>query len=94
MRQFCCANAQQSTCFPTRTGTIVRSGQLEVPTPAWPDAACPKTGAGGASGEQLASIFCVPKTNSTLDGVTGLPGPGAVILPVRQCWRKPGQACP
>jgi hypothetical protein len=72
----------------------MRTGQLEVPTPAWPDTSYPKTGVGGTSGENLSSVFCIARTNGTIDGVTGLPGPGALILPVKQCYKKLGDACP
>jgi len=94
LSQFCCNNTQHTPCFPTKTGTIVRTGQLEVATPTWPDPTYPKTGVGGTSGENLASVFCIAKTNSTIDGVSGLPGPGALILPVKQCYKKLGQTCP
>ena len=94
INQSCCANAQQTPCFPTKTGSIVRTGQLEAPTPQWPDTTYPKTGVGGTSGENLVSVFCEAKTNSTIDGVTGLAGPGAIILPVKQCYSKLGQTCP
>ena len=48
-----------------------------VPTPPWPDAAYPKT----ANGSVFAATFCIPAANDLISGVTGLPGPGALILP-------------
>ena len=72
----------------------MRSGQREVAEPAWPDPGYPKVGVGSADGAHLAGTFCWRRTNSNVDVVTGLPGPGAVVLPVRQCWRKPWQTCP
>ncbi len=95
VHQLCCQNAQHTPCFATAGGgEIVRTGAPEIPTPAWPDAAYPKVGVGGEAGMRLVSVFCVDRTNAAVDGVSGLPGPGAVILPVAQCWRRPGQACP
>jgi hypothetical protein len=64
--QLCCSNNTAIPCFPTRGGTITRAG-----TPAAP---------GGT--QVAAASFCIPATDSTLINVTtGLPGPGALLLP-------------
>jgi hypothetical protein len=65
--QLCCSNNTAIPCFPTRGGgTIERTG-----TPIPPDG----TGA-------FAAFFCIARTSSALiNTVTGLPGPGALILP-------------
>jgi hypothetical protein len=80
--QVCCSNNTQLPCFPTATSGIVRSGIAGVPTPAWPDETYPKSG-----DARLVSTFCEPATGSAVvDIVTGLPGPGALTLPVSQTW--------
>jgi hypothetical protein len=65
--QLCCSNSTSTPCFPTKNnGTISR------------------TGSPGTDGQTLvsAATFCIARTNSTLINVTtGLPGPGAVLLP-------------
>jgi len=94
VHQFCCDDARQSPCFPTKTGSIVRVGQREVPEPAWPDPGYPKVGVGSADGAHLAGTYCMGQTFSTVDRVSGLPGPGAIVLPVRQCWSQLGRTCP
>jgi hypothetical protein len=99
--QYCCQNAQHTPCFPTKAnsstgGMIIRTGVMEAPaTPAaWPETTYPKTGAGvGDTGEKLVNVFCIGKTNTNIDTVSGLPGPGALILPVKQCYKKLGQDC-
>jgi hypothetical protein len=80
IKQYCCSNDTTVSCFPTGppdNGSIVRSGTPVVPTPPWPDAAYPKT----ANGSVFAATFCIPAANDLISGVTGLPGPGALILP-------------
>jgi hypothetical protein len=82
--QVCCATNTQLACFPTGSGTgaIVRTGAAAAPLPAWPDAGFPKT-----SSATLVSTFCESATGSILvDAVTGLPGPGALVLPVAERW--------
>jgi hypothetical protein len=84
INQTCCSNNTQLPCFPTAPGTagvIVRTG-IPVPVlPAFPDTSSPKT----ASGAKLAAVFCEARTtDATVDGITGLPGPGAILLPVEQ----------
>jgi hypothetical protein len=65
--QLCCSNSTSTPCFPTKNnGTISR------------------TGSPGTDGQTLvsAATFCIARTNSTLINVTtGLPGPGALLLP-------------
>jgi hypothetical protein len=67
--QVCCSNNTSVPCFPTRNGgTIERSG---------------KRATDGQSGA-LAATFCIAPTQSTTVNITsGLPGPGAMILPVQ-----------
>jgi hypothetical protein len=69
LSQLCCSNNTATPCFLTRSGgTITRQG-----TPAPP---------GGT--QVAATTFCIPATDSTLINVTtGLPGPGALLLPGR-----------
>jgi hypothetical protein len=44
--------------------------------------------AGSLTGAVLAATFCVPATGTTVvDALTGLPGPGAVLIPVTETWR-------
>ena len=83
--QVCCANDSTRPCFPSAGGgSIVRNGSAGVPAPAWPDATYPKTG-----DATLAATYCVPASGSNLvNGSTGLPGPGAVLLPVSGEWSK------
>jgi hypothetical protein len=65
--QACCSSNTATPCFLSKaTGSITRTG-----TPAPPNG----TGA-------YAATFCIARTTSTLiNTVTGLPGPGALILP-------------
>jgi hypothetical protein len=80
--QRCCSNDTRRACFPSAPdsgGAIVRTGNAVVPAPAWPDPVYPKT----ASGTVLAATFCLdPTASSQTNIVTGLPGPGALLLPV------------
>jgi hypothetical protein len=79
LSQTCCANNPQLPCFPTANGgEIVRTGSAAPPTPAFPDPTYPKT-----TDVTLVAAFCERSTgSSTVDTVTGLPGPGAIILPM------------
>ncbi len=65
--QVCCSNNTELPCFPTKNnGTIERTG-----TPVLP-------GGRGA----FSALFCIARTESSLiNTTTGLPGPGALILP-------------
>jgi len=73
--QFCCANNTALPCFPTSPasaaaglGKISRTGKPVVP--------------GDTTGGTFAGTFCIAHTDSSLiNSVTGLPGPGALLLP-------------
>lgn len=85
INQTCCSNNPTQPCFPTATdsppGQIIRTGTPVAPLPLWPDPTYPKTVEGGRS----AAVFCEAKTNDdTVDILTGLPGPGALLLPYTQ----------
>jgi hypothetical protein len=74
--QVCCNDSTDTPCFPD---PIVRTGTASPPVPAWPDPTYPKTSTTGA----LVATLCVGATNAgAVDMATGLPGPGAIILPV------------
>jgi hypothetical protein len=82
LSQACCASSTATPCFPTATGDLVRSGSAATPLSAWPDPTYPKS-----AQATLVSTFCEPRTGSAvLDVVAGLPGPGALVLPVAQTW--------
>jgi hypothetical protein len=84
--QVCCSTDPTRACYPTKTGApIQRVGKAEQPTPAWPDPTYPKT-----SNVVTVATFCEPATGTgSLDGLTGLPGPGAIILPAAAQWMRP-----
>src|SRR5262249_45807225 len=67
--QLCCSDRSSTPCFPSRDdGTITRRGT-------------PATDGGTAV---LAATFCIPRPSSPLlAATTGLPGPGALLLPAR-----------
>jgi len=67
--QVCCSNHTDQPCFPTgEGGTIQRAG---------------KRATDGQTGA-LAATFCIGATQSATVNITsGLPGPGAMILPVQ-----------
>ena len=53
-----------------------------MPTPAWPDPTYPKTG-----DATLVATFCEAATGTAaVDIATGLPGPGALTLPLTQSF--------
>jgi hypothetical protein len=82
--QNCCANNTQQPCFPTGNpnGQIVRTGSAAPPTPAFPDPTYPKTG-----NVTLVATYCEGTSGATtVDLVTGLPGPGALVLPMAATW--------
>jgi hypothetical protein len=85
IKQTCCAGNTKVSCFPTANGgTLTRTGSASVPTPAWPDATYPKTGTGA-----LVATFCEGATGTVLvDQPSGLPGPGAIILPASEVWSR------
>ncbi len=81
--QFCCFTDPQRACFPTASGApIVRRGTATAPVPPFGDPTFPKIG-----GLTLGSAFCVPGSTSPLvDAIVGLPGPGALVLPMAATW--------
>ena len=83
--QVCCSSDTTLPCFPTANGgQIVRTGQAAPPTPPFPDPTYPKTGSGA-----LVATFCEPASGTgTIDVVTGLPGPGALVFPMTGEWIK------
>lgn len=84
--QLCCNNQTNKPCFTLANGgTVNRAGNPGVPQPALPDTTYPKTATAGV----LASTFCIPATGrSSIDQVTGLPGPGAIQLTGPAEWSK------
>ncbi|HEV7731448.1 MAG TPA: hypothetical protein VGR62_04760 [Candidatus Binatia bacterium] len=81
INQTCCSNSTSTPCFPTAAdspGVILRTGVPVPLMPAWPTSS-PQS----ATGTVLAATFCVPRTtDQSVDILYGLPGPGAVLLPV------------
>lgn len=74
LSQMCCSNRTTLPCNPVG---ITRTGKRGIPQPAWPDPTYPKSGPG-----TMAAVFCESATNNQLvNSSTGLPGPGALILP-------------
>lgn len=84
LSQVCCSSDASKPCFPTRNGgLIVRKGRAAAPT------VDPTNANRATSNEVLVSNFCIPATQAcTVDPVTGLPGPGAIVLPVAAEWLK------
>jgi hypothetical protein len=90
--QVCCSNSPTTPCFPTGSGgagVVERVGRALVPTPPWPAPEYPKaTACAPGSCTVLAGSFCEAATGTgSIDGLTGLPGPGAILLPVAAEWR-------
>jgi len=83
LSQNCCTNDTTQPCFPTaNNGQIVRTGSTAPPAPPFPDPTYPKTG-----NVTLVATYCEGSAGSTLvDVVTGLPGPGALVLPMAATW--------
>ena len=83
LSQVCCVGDTTKACFPTNTANPANAGKIDrtgVPmpvSPAWNDPTFPKTSTG-----TVVSLFCIPATTSnTVNTTSGLPGPGALILP-------------
>jgi hypothetical protein len=77
--QNCCTGNTSTPCFPD---PIVRAGSTAAPTPAFPDPTFPKTG-----NVTVVGTFCEASSGSPLvDTVAGLPGPGAILLPMAATW--------
>ena len=53
-----------------------------TPAPPFGDPSYPKVG-----GVTLVGTFCAPASGSSLvDAIVGLPGPGAIVLPMATAW--------
>jgi hypothetical protein len=85
LSQACCVNKTTQPCFLyDASENLTRTGKANPPQPPLPDQTYPKATTG-----VLASTFCIPATGkSTIDSVTGLPGPGAILLNATQSWTK------
>jgi hypothetical protein len=84
--QYCCSNAPATPCQPTRAGNpvgvVTRTGKTAVASPPWPDPTYPKLTRGAVT----VATFCVPASGTnSVDGLSGLPGPGALVLPSDIC---------
>ena len=82
LSQACCSTQTNLPCFATKNGgSITRTGEADPPTPAWPDSTYPKM----SSGSSLVATFCAGATEkAVINNTSGLPGPGALILPVTE----------
>src|SRR5262249_38167256 len=80
--QLCCSNNTGLPCFPTKGGgQISRTGTPVIP--------------GDTTGGVFAGTFCIAHTDSGLiNQVTGLPGPGALLLPSTAGAGAPGPGAP
>jgi hypothetical protein len=85
LSQACCVNKTNQPCFlRDASANITRTGKANPPQPPLPDTTYPKSMTG-----VLASTFCIPATGTnTIDTVTGLPGPGAILLNGNGSWTK------
>ena len=87
LSQLCCDDNTALPCFPTGPADVGRIERTGAATPA------------GSSypslvPETLVATFCEAATSSaTLNQVSGLPGPGALVLPVTACWRTADAPC-
>jgi hypothetical protein len=82
LNELCCVDDPERPCFATQSGAIVRNGSATAPSPPFGNPAFPKTG-----GATLAGAFCIPSSGSALvDTLVGLPGPGALLLPMTTVW--------
>jgi hypothetical protein len=94
LSQYCCSSDPTRPCQPTRDGTpIARTGKPGAPVDSsgmgYGQGTYPKTG-----DVVTVATFCEPGTGTgSVDGLTGLPGPGALILPSTATWSR-GQATP
>lgn len=84
--QLCCNSNTAKPCFTLANGgTVNRSGFADPPTEVTPGTGYPKHSSKGV----LAATFCIPATGkSSIDQVTGLPGPGAIQLTGTADWCK------
>ncbi|MCW5892806.1 MAG: hypothetical protein KIT14_20020 [bacterium] len=80
INQTCCSDNPILPCFPSApdaSGALARTGTPAALVP--PDPALPRSGDG-----VLAHVGCMPRTtDSTVDILTGFPGPTAWLLPFR-----------
>jgi len=85
LSQACCVNKTSQPCFlRDASGNLTRTGKANPPQPPLPDTTYPKSQTG-----VLASTFCIPATGTnTIDTVTGLPGPGTILLNGGGTWTK------
>lgn len=81
--QLCCTTDTARPCFATAGGApLVRLGSATAPVPPFGDPSYPKVG-----GLTLVGVFCAPASGSALvDALVGLPGPGALVLPMAAAW--------
>ena len=88
--QFCCSTDSTKPCFPTaQTPGVVRTGVPMPVNPPWNTPDFPKTANG-----TVVSVFCEPATTSnTINTTSGLPGPGALILPTSVVVKMPPPTC-
>ena len=92
LSQACCSTDAGVACHPTRSGArIIRTGSAEPPKDSggmgYGSGSYPKT-----SNLVNVATFCERATGTaSVDGLTGLPGPGALILPNVAVWDKPSQ---
>src|SRR5262249_26949874 len=93
LSQKCCANDTTLACFPasvTRTGSAARA---PPPPPPLPSTSYPKNG-----DAVLAAATCVPAVSGVagllVNPQVGLPGPGAMIVPITQTWTGGGVPVP
>jgi hypothetical protein len=85
--QLCCDQDTTLPCFPTAAGDLGRIERSGVPTP-------PASSFPSLVDETLVATFCEPATGSgTLNQVSGLPGPGALVMPVTACWGAEEAGC-
>src|SRR5262245_37584762 len=88
LAQFCCSNDPNRACQPTRTDAVTRVGRTAEPR----DASGIAYGAGAYpkhSDVVSVATFCEAATGtSSIDALTGLPGPGALVLPATADWLR------
>jgi hypothetical protein len=91
LSQLCCSSKTDNPCFPTGPGSLgalSRAGRPMPPQPLWPDPTYSKTtDCTPGNCAVMVATFCEPATGTgSVDGLAGLPGPAAVVLPVRTEW--------
>jgi hypothetical protein len=83
LSQLCCSTDPQRPCFATASGVpIARAGSATAPESPFGNPSYPKVGE-----LTLVGTFCAPASGSPLvDAIVGLPGPGAIVLPMATAW--------